>query len=292
MRQTAARGENDLDAFGELVQGAGRSRRAIALDRLARLSSPTTGQHPTKLPVAALRTDPDAFSVRGASLADWHLGDLTAALKSVGPGGDLDPILVIPAGRTFVVVDGHYRLEVYRRFGRSDIPVEVFQGTPPQALLEASRRAGKVALVLDNRQRQDLAWDLTRAQQGYSIREVAGASGVSEAQVSNMRAALVALGDEGLEVASWRHAFDLAKGREYSPVDLTEEELEAKARDAARIIRKAIGPRLQASPEFAAYVFRDLMGHRIGDCMSYLDRLGCVPTEDHEEDTGDGGHEF
>ena len=88
---------------------------------------------------------------------DRHVADLRRALRN---GGELDPVLVFAAGRWFYLIDGHHRLQAYRREDKRDIPVEAFEGTPEEAVLAARKANSRAKLSMTNLERQNAAWQL------------------------------------------------------------------------------------------------------------------------------------
>lgn len=71
--------------------------------------------------------------------------------------GDLDPILVIPCGRAFALINGHHGLEAYERTeAHQYIIVLYFEVTLEDAVLEVAKANSQSILPLDNRQRHIL----------------------------------------------------------------------------------------------------------------------------------------
>ena len=57
------------------------------------------------------------------------------------PRGPFEPLLVVPIGQQFFLVDGHHRLDAYVTFGwEGTVPVEVFPGSLQDAIAEAWKR--------------------------------------------------------------------------------------------------------------------------------------------------------
>lgn len=104
-------------------------------------------------------------------------------------GEPLDPITVWYGGRRFYVIDGHHRLDAYKRY-HGNAPVAVpcveFKGT----LLEAMELAGqanhknKLPMTMDDR--LNFAWRLV-CMDGLTAKRVQEASGVGERIVWSMR---------------------------------------------------------------------------------------------------------
>ena len=67
-----------------------------------------------ELPIAAITHYEDLFQHR--ELEEKHLGDLARVIRQVGR---FDPLLLIRVGNEAVLIDGHHRIEAYRRAARS-----------------------------------------------------------------------------------------------------------------------------------------------------------------------------
>lgn len=225
--------------------------------------------HPQLIPVSAIELELDAFNVRGQALDEHHLGQLSRALAVVS---DLAPILVVACGDRYILVDGHHRLAAYSLAKRASIPVQVFTGSIRAAVLEATLRNTAATLQMDNRQRQDCGWRLVNAD--FTIKEIIAAAGVSRAQVSVMRKARKALGEDAAEYVDWWRAKRAAEGREMEP--LTDDEhdamLAALAASLAERIGKATGNKLATNPEVGARALAVLVGRKLPDLVLFLKR--------------------
>lgn len=237
----------------------------ISLEQ-AQAPATTAAAHPARVPLASIGLFPQAFNVRGQELSEQHLGQLVRSLASVP---DLTPVLVLPTAAAFYLVDGHHRLEAYRLAGRPDVPVEVYHGSVREAVLEATSRNTRAALQMDNAQRQDCAWRLVNA--GFMHDDVSAASGVSRPQVTIMRRVKRALGDDALEVTSWRKAMRQAKGtlRDLTP-DEMETMLAAQAQDYADRLHKTFNTKMARNPEVAANALAIHFGRNLGSLVAYL----------------------
>ena len=78
---------------------------------------------------------------------------------SIGIYGELDPVLVIKFGEEFVCVDGHHRLEAYKKTKRTQpIKCEWFPGSVQQAVDESMRRNAKTKLNVPKEDKMEEAW--------------------------------------------------------------------------------------------------------------------------------------
>lgn len=151
---------------------------SIALGELTiRCSATGPIEYPRRLQFDQIELCPESFQVRGEALSEHHLNELHRALKRVD---DLDPVLVMLLDDTFVLLDGHHRLEAYRRSkDRTDIPVTVFQGSVDEAVLTAAKANTQSVLPMDNRQRQNLAWRLVLTSK-FSKQQIKAYAGISD----------------------------------------------------------------------------------------------------------------
>ncbi len=110
--------------------------------------------------LSAITSYPALFQPREKELDEYHVADLTKAIRN---HGQLDPILVLLIGSEVVLVDGHHRFEAYKRSEyKGPIPAEFFEGTLEEAILEAGNANTKVRLQMTNGERQNQAWELVR----------------------------------------------------------------------------------------------------------------------------------
>lgn len=158
----------------------------------------------TELPFASIKRMVAVFqprSLEGNMAEDEQfINELTAALKMRGTR-PLDPITVWWSGRNFYVIDGHHRLEAYKRcgdvwrYGRP-IPVEELKGTLSEAHEFSIKANSKNRLPMRKEDRLNSAWKLT-CLGSYSKSKVAELTGVSERTVATMRRTLKEIiGDE------------------------------------------------------------------------------------------------
>lgn len=263
-----------------------RSELAVAIAELRRRQARgSPEERPAQLPVSRVVVNDEAFKVRSGARDGYHSARLEQALKVAG---DLDPVLVLPCGGDFVLVDGEYRLAVYRRAGRSEVPVRYFEGTPEEALAHRSREAGKAVLPLTNEEKMNVAWSFVLADL-FSIRGTADNAGISQKQVSIMRKAKRTLGDEAFEYRDWWRAREAARGETNEPED--QDEWEARMQEQAGMyadrIRKAVGAKMMTNPEIAAITLGLILGHRANEVVLKMYQREIVWDEDNDDDDND-----
>ncbi|MER8486505.1 hypothetical protein [Mesorhizobium sp. M1322] len=153
-------------------------------------------QRPDKLPLTAIKTAPGLFQARAGAAEEGdvdagHVLALVRALEAKPAGArTLDPVTVFAIGTDAYCIDGHHRLGAYRAFkATSSIPVEWFEGSLEQAIVEAIERNQKAKLPMKPMERMEGAWTLVLTG-AHSKAKIAAAAGVSERTVANMRGLL------------------------------------------------------------------------------------------------------
>ncbi|MCK1454355.1 ParB-like nuclease domain-containing protein [Bradyrhizobium sp. 35] len=108
-------------------------------------------------------------------------------LKIIGAIGELDPVTVVKLDNRWTCVDGHHRLECYKRLKWKDpIKATWFAGSVREALDYAVTSNEVIKLAIPDRDRYELAWQ--RVVLGWGSKaEVARFAMVSERLVANMR---------------------------------------------------------------------------------------------------------
>lgn len=254
--------KNRAETATQCDHNRSRSRQRLKAEHEARKPPPEV--NPETLPLTAITSEPGAFQMRdGQAIVQEWVGDLLKLLR--GGVKRLDPILVWWTGARWVVLDGHHRLEAYRRHseGKDNYPpvtVTVSRAVDPdRAILEANRENGKVKLNTTPRERSNQAWWLTVESIG-SKAAVARASGVNVSTVSRMRKALEILEGKGwspenLINAGWEYASAASKEQ---PDVILDEDYEPDARiwlqgrEMAERLGKTFGPALKDNPDAAA----------------------------------------
>lgn len=135
-----------------------------------------------------------------------HVDNLLEAIKS-SPHHTLDPIVVWWSGKCFRVIDGHHRLEAYRRAAKqpklrvAGIPVIVFEGTLERAIAEAIKGNAKDKLAMTREDKLNAAWRMS-IDGGVSRKDVWKYTGASTGSVSAMRRKISEL--QKIYPTSWR----------------------------------------------------------------------------------------
>lgn len=219
---------------------------------------PAATQGRERVAVSSLEIIPTLFQPR--AMSEKHIEDLKRAIKATG---ELDAMLVLPVGSRLIIVDGHHRLEAYKRVGTNEaVPVSYFEGSPREALFEAGKQNSKAKLPMENRERQDYAWRLVLFDNG-SKAEVSTASGVSPSQVATMRRTKTALGDEAYDFTSWFRARRAAKGTLTADTDDIEQWKHELASRWADAMAKKFSTKMANQPEVAAMAMDMYFGRRL-----------------------------
>ena len=197
----------------------------------------------------------------------------------------LTPVDVIQIGSQAVLIEGHHRMEAYRRAGITEgIPVVYFKGTIEDAVAESGRANSRAKLPMPLRERSDYAWRLVKLGRP-SIRETAPAANISERQVAIMRKVAKALGDRAFSYDGWIAALQASKGiapLTWEPAEI-EARKEAQAQEYAERLSKAFYTKLTNNPEIAARAlalhFGDKLDEVFRELQGYVGQRG-----DEEED--------
>jgi hypothetical protein len=205
---------------------------------------------------------PELFQPRefsfGAKDVDKHYVKKLAG--EIETAGELDPILVIRLGVTWVCVDGHHRVRAYQKVRwRGTIKCEWFGGSVREAVDEGMRRNRTVKLEVPRADRQEQAWKRTLLELG-SKSEVVRLCGVSEGIVAMMRRVKALANAQTEEGKAFRQRLDapitekswsLAK-LAYIGAEQTKMDIEARAGQLAREISARLESRLSKDPEVTA----------------------------------------
>jgi hypothetical protein len=209
---------------------------------------------PLTLPSDKIDTMENVFQARDAGLNEQHLGELETAIRDHGV---LEPLILWRCGVYAIVLEGHHRLEAYRRVeaarGRPiQIPVVWFEGSVEEAVIKAASSNSRPKLPMSKAERSEHAWRLvvTRA---FKVSEVMTAASVSKRLVINQRSVLNTLGDEAAAKAkSWRAALAAAKGLKGEDQNWSEAEVEAQAQEWADRLAKEFSTKLAHQPDITA----------------------------------------
>ncbi|MBT3066580.1 hypothetical protein [Rhodoferax sp. U11-2br] len=253
--------KNPLDAFEDLVLRHSSGK-------------PQPASVPTHLQAHTIKRRPEVFQHRrpSKSASEGHIRELAVAAKAQ----DLDPLTVWWDGRTWTLIDGHHRAMAYLKAGKgmSAIPVEVFDGTPADALARAARANTKVKLMMSVSEKSTAAWRIVVLVPNMSKSAQAVAAGVSERLVASMRTAkgtLVRQGYSPSELAemTWENARRTTKGEDTD--DWSPEEEEKRIEQMALALRKALGATAERQPNIfwqAIEVYSPQLARAIADDLA------------------------
>lgn len=221
---------------------------------------------PQNLPLASLQTD-EALQPREAHLVPFrdqarterrseeHIGTMRLALEAA-QSIELEPLLAADVGGALFVVDGHHRLEAYRRAQRETVPIRVHPMDRQRAVLVSKLvNCGERALAMHPEQCRDAAWQYLAAvtrrgalklPPGDSCRTLAGRFGIGKDTVSNMLRKLPEVNpknyagalDPGTGWPRWRTVREGPAGWKQ---DLEEMDVEQVTQHRAEMMAKRIG---------------------------------------------------
>lgn len=248
-------------------------------------------QSPAAVPLGKLVIAPRVFRTREPSGADWdqttHIRHLA---KTVKQGEPLDPLTVLDFGPCgYVVVDGHLRLEAYRRAGlkpTARIPVAVTNSSPVEALGDALRQRTKTRLPMTPAERQEATWRLVlmnAAKRIHTQVEIAECTGSTPRSVKRMKKAMEEAVAEGFDPqgATWKEML----GRNRPLLDRDDDEVESWREKQVAHMAKRMGDALNNRPHEDPELFADavvkLMGRRGPQVAAAL--LHLVPADDLSE---------
>jgi hypothetical protein len=230
---------NPLEAFEDIVQ-----RHAAG--------KPQPAPPPGLLSANTIKRRPEVFQHRRPAkhASEAHIRDLTDAAQKQ----DLDPLTVWWDGKHWTLIDGHHRAQAYIRAGKgtSHVPVEVFEGSPEQALTRAAKANTKAKLAMSASEKSTAAWRMVVMAPKMSKSAQATAAGVSERLVASMRTAKASFLRQGqppteLAELTWESARRMAKGEEIG--EWSPEEEERRIEQIALALRKALGSTVERQPD-------------------------------------------
>lgn len=235
-----------------------RSSRKNPVDSFDALKAQwSNGKQPPKelpqaLVVSAIKVREEVFQHRRPDrfASDRHIRELADVAKV----RDLDRLTVWWDGKKWTVIDGHHRIKAYIRAGRRghSVPVEVFEGTPEEALGRAAEANTKDKLQMSSSEKSNAAWRLVVMSEGRSKAQQAQDASVSERLVALMRKTKATLmrdperSLEDLAEMSWQDARRTAAGES---LDWTPEDEEARVEKMTTALRKALGATADRQPD-------------------------------------------
>lgn len=203
------------------------------------------------------------YQPRGASLGfrpGASAKHIEAMANIVREGGSLDPLAIMAFGSRCVLIDGHHRLEAYKRANRAhDMPVKVYdteeagEERVTRAIALSMALNAKDKLAMSPEDKSDAAWRMViRVGDAMSKRHLVSVSAVKERTIGYMRAvakALLAAGrtPESLYEMAWataRWENERLKGNDSEP---NPEADEKRLRHLMKKLAPAINDRLPAA---------------------------------------------
>ncbi|TAN28266.1 MAG: hypothetical protein EPN31_08915 [Castellaniella sp.] len=155
--------------------------------------------------LSSIHQAPEVFQPRGgafvSAMSEAHVEGLITSIFAAS-GHNLDPVVVWWSGQNWYLIDGHHRVEAYKRAAKKKkltdrpIPIVVFEGTLQQAHLESSYRNSKDNLNMGKDDKMNRAWRLVAMDDDLSKTDINRATGVATSSVGRMRNALVKLKEE------------------------------------------------------------------------------------------------
>jgi hypothetical protein len=208
---------------------------------------------PSSLSLDEITVMDTVFQHRKASewASESHVKALLRSLRNTA-GKPFDPLTVMWAGDTWVLIDGHHRYKAYQEYEFDEpVPVNIFQGTIDEALGEALRANVQDKLPMTAREKINAAWRLVVGA-NLSINQTAQLSLASRATVLTMRKvrdALAARTAPGyLGQLDWSAARAKYAGLDTN-FDTINDWQEKKARLIAEKLKKTFGKELSKFPK-------------------------------------------
>lgn len=231
----------------------------ITLDDLKAIEAaePRTEDRPRALRLQDIHVADQVFQPRqtnyNVAASTDHVKDLAAVLRSQKK--PLDPIIVVPVGSRFFVVDGHHRLSAYGAVQWAhEVPVEVRDCSLDDAIRLAIAVNIKSKLPMTASDKQEAAWRLTK--EGLSKQKTHDLTVVSTSNIGNMRRVLKALREQGKDVEhmTWRQALRADKAIE---IDFDRQAwVNEKAQALSAKLLKSAGTKIVNNPEVLAEAIR------------------------------------
>lgn len=237
-------------------------REFARLKKLAERKGRPAEEGASEIDISRIRSCPAVFQPRGGQDEDdYHVRELTRALKAGGAAAKLDAILVMGIGRDVYCVDGHHRLAAYREAKvTGPIPVEWFGGTLDDAVSEAIKRNSRDKLPMSRNDKLEAAWRLV-VLGANSKAEIVRATTVADGTVANMRRIAKAIrehtekaddfhtsGMKTPEEMTWNEARMFGKEAKEYDKEWVEREAEARAEK----LRQVFGAKLRTQKEVTA----------------------------------------
>lgn len=234
----------------------------------------------TRVPLGTLKTAPKVFQPRDMADRKWvkdrHIDVLVKSLRDAGKFDHID-VFAIDGAR--IVVDGHCRLEAYRKAGwkaSDQVPVRHLRGTFADALTASASMNSKDKLALTIDEKAEAAWRMVRFAEHakcYSLRHIAEKTGIGKSTVGTMRHILTDQLDFDPREFPWRDV----KRRLRGEVSYDEDWEEKWARAFAERLRKHFGEK----PNLHPHVFLEAI--ELAYPRAFSEMLDALARERHDD---------
>ncbi|MBZ8119749.1 ParB/RepB/Spo0J family partition protein [Roseovarius sp. LXJ103] len=222
----------------------------------------------TLVALGDISTDTSTFQFRDEDLFEPHAEELRSHLR---PGEPLDAMTLWrnPETSALVVIDGHHRLEAYRRFGwRGKVPAQVYSCSLSEARKLALEENAKTRLPMTPQERKNAAWRFVCTCDGkglvYSKSEIVALRLAGDGTIAKMRRTRLQLieAEETLP-DTWLEAVELLKGLVRTDKDWDADEwVQARAAAFDSVAGKSIGDEFQKCGDAAAMVIDKRAGRQ------------------------------
>jgi ParB/Sulfiredoxin domain len=180
--------------------------------------------------------------------------------RAIDIDGELDPIIVVKLGKTWVCVDGHHRLAAYKLAKwKETISCEWFGGNIREAIDESMSRNKKDRLNVPQADRLEEAWKRVLIG-GWSKSQIVSVCGVGDGTVAFMRRVALSVKGRSKFARDFRKRLDepliemgWSRARlTYNNVEPKEIDAEQEAVQLAKRIHSRLSNRLSRSPQVTA----------------------------------------
>lgn len=250
----------------------------------------------TSLPLVAIKLATDVFQFRlgkySGIYSERHIDTLVRSLKSNAKA--FDPLTVFFIDGEYYVLDGHHRLEAYKRCEYeqpeivADIPVVEFLGSFDEALCIACESNAQDKLNMALPEKQNAAWRLVcqlERNRGYA-KAIRVASGVDKNTVTKYTKLHAALLEEGEDPADYTVQEAMSRKREQPEYNEEWEDIQAAA--LIPRLRQGGGPLMNSHPEIAAKALHGVLtessGKAVVHYLGYIYGLDVIDPEIGELD--------
>lgn len=270
---------------------------AAALEVLRRVPASPIAPEPPTLPQKAITELTRVFQIRGAAVDESHVSSL---VKVLNIQGNLDPIDVWRCDSAVFVIDGHHRLEAFRRWNPdAEVPVTFFEGSVDDAIRFAENANKKLKLQVTYEERSNYAWKLVAHAEELgklSKSQLMARVIISKGTIDTMRKVANELGPRARQFPRWTQALQEWK-RTRGDQDDREYDTHWENAEAMKIVDRLgheFSKTLAKRPEITAKAFRHILGRATPDiAVMMLEEYGLQATlRDHDGNEIDDLEDF